>query len=130
MNFRNAVSDTVPSVEAICTNVLKMNPFPYDLGKPSNRTMAYSLFFYAECLTPDSSEEEILAHSIFTDDFIRRLSHIDLTHDTQYENPLLYYIIHRTEPFPTSSKYSQFLSNLFQKNYSGKNQPKQIRMLM
>lgn len=130
MNFRNAVSDTVPSVEAICTNVLKMNPFPYDLGKPSNRTMAYSLFFYAECLTPDSSEEEILAQSIFTDDFIRRLSHIDLTHDTQYENPLLYYIIHRTEPFPTSSKYSQFLSNLFQKNYSGKNQPKQIRMLL
>lgn len=55
---------------------------------------------------------------------------IDLDVDSQYENPLLYYIIHRSEPFPTNSKYSQYLSNLFRKNNSDKHQPKQVRTLL
>lgn len=72
----------------------------------------------------------ILQHSVFQDTFIANLLRVDLSSDTQYENPLLYYIMHRSEPFPTGSKYSQYLSNLFQKNYSGKSQPPQIRMLL
>lgn len=130
MIFRSAISDTIPSVEYICTNVLKMNPFLHEQTKPSNRNMAYSLFFYAEELTPDSSAETILNHSIFSNDFIKALLRIDLDVDSQYETPLLYYIIHRSEPFPTNSKYSQYLSNLFQKNNSGKRQPPQVRMLL
>lgn len=130
MIFRSAISDTIPSVEYICTNVLKMNPFLHEQTKPSNRNMAYSLFFYAEELTPDSSAETILNHSIFSDDFINDLLRIDLDVDSQYENPLLYYIIHRSEPFPTNSKYSQYLSNLFRKNNSDKHQPPQIRTLL
>lgn len=131
MNFRTSLSDTIPSVEYIFTNILKFNPFYYSQGKiPSNRNTAYALFFYAEQLNPDSSEQFILNHSIFRDEFIHTYSHIDLTNDVQYENPLLYYIIHRSEPFPTDSKYSQFLSNLFLKNHTSKTLPPQVRSLL
>lgn len=131
MNFRASLSDTIPSVEHIYTNILKFNPLYHGQGKlSSNRNTAYALFFYAEQLNPDSSEQFILNHSIFQDDFIQAYSHIDLSSDAQYENPLLYYIIHRSEPFPTDSKYSQFLSNLFLKNHTGKALPPQIRSLL
>lgn len=131
MNYRNQISEQIPSLEAIFTEYLKADALYHDQNKlPSNRITAYYLLF-SEPITGDAPDEQkLLQTSVFNDSFIKELSQIDLTRDTAYVSPLLYYIMHLSEPFPTNSKYSQFLSNMFQKNFTGKAQPPQVRSIL
>jgi hypothetical protein len=131
MNYRNKISEHIPSLEYIFTEYLKADANYHEQSKtPSNRHTIYYLIFGPEAISTNMDEQTLLRNSIFKDTFLEQLYKIDLTAESQYEEPLLYYIVHRNEPFPTNSKYSQFLSNIFQKNFTGKGQPPQVRTIL
>lgn len=131
MNYRNRISPNIPSLESIFVESLKADINYREPTKiPSNRQTIYYLLFKQEMLPANPDEKKILQYSILKDSFLEKLYAIDLTDEKQYNEPLLYYIIHRNEPFPTNSKYSQFLSNMFQKNFTGKGQPPQVRTIL
>lgn len=131
MNYRNRISPNIPPLESIFIEYLRADTHCHESSKiPSNRRTIYYLLFNQEMLPENPDEKKILQHSILKDSFLEKLYAIDLTDEKQYNEPLLYYIIHRNEPFPTNSKYSQFLSNMFQKNFTGKGQPPQVRAIL
>lgn len=131
MNYRNSVSENIPSLESIFVDYLAADSStPISGGIPSNRKTIYYLLFNQEVLPTNADEKTLLENSILKDSYLNNLYRLDLTDEKQYEEPLLYYIIHKNEPFPLNSKYSQFLSNIFQKNFTGKGQPPQVRTIL
>ena len=114
MNYRNSVSENIPSLESIFVDYLAADSStPISGGIPSNRKTIYYLLFNQEVLPTNADEKTLLENSILKDSYLNNLYRLDLTDEKQYEEPLLYYIIHKNEPFPLNSKYSQFLSNIF-----------------
>lgn len=131
MNYRNEISDQIPSLESVFIDYLKADSLYHSQNKiPSNRITAYYLLFDEPISNTQTDEMQLLATSVFSDSFISELSNTDLSNDKSYSSPLLYYVMHLNEPFPTNSKYSQFLSNMFQKNFTGKAQPPQVRTIL
>jgi hypothetical protein len=126
MNYRKALTDNSISLEDVFINYLGMNiTIVPQTGSPSNKHTFNALFFKNDIDTssPDY-EKQMLQDSVFNDEFIEE------TTKSLSDNEPLYYIIHLNKSFPTGSKHSVLLSNMANKNYSGKEQPPAIRKIL
>ncbi|MGN0152265.1 MAG: hypothetical protein ACI39Q_07310 [Wujia sp.] len=140
MNYRKRIADTTPSLEEVFINEIQIHvPVVSQTGSPSNKHTFHTLFFRHtdsyHYTTDESSNDtdynydveyrKMFTESVFLDSFMESMMELGYT-DTEP----LYYIVHLDKSFPTGSKYSALLSNMANKNYSGKEQPPAIRKIL
>jgi hypothetical protein len=131
MNYRTSPGENIASLEETFIRCFQLNiPTVPQTGSPSNKHTFHALFVshnsnHGKKINIDNDDQTLLANSVFTDEFISETVKKGLS-----DADTLYYIIHPDRNFPTGSKHSALLSNMSNKNFSGKEQPPVIRKLL
>jgi hypothetical protein len=124
MNYRNRISDNVPALEEVFQMLLENSvPIVPQTGLPSNKHTFNRLFF--DNSIDNGNLEAYIKGSIFNDEYIS-----GYISSGANDNEPMFYIIYPDKNFPTGSKHSALLSNLANKNFSGKEQPPAIRKIL
>lgn len=125
MKYRTRLTDDICSLEELFTGYLGLSvPVVPQTGSYSNKHTINRLFF-SRNIQQCSNIDEILSYSVFKDSEYDRLKA-----QAVLASKPLYYMIHPDENFPTGSKLSVLFSNIANKNFTGKEQAPDVRMLL